>query len=97
MRWGELIGGEASGELVFGSCKSRPGDRGGRIGAPFAVVPCGIDGVSGVRTGGRGCSSMISAPASARLSRLAMLVGIDTRFIVLRRGIVGLGDMFRCG
>lgn len=79
----------ASGEDTFGvlgSLRSSPGERGGRIGAPLASVPCGTAGVSGVRTGGSGLSSMISAPASASESRLAMLVGMDARSAWLRGG-----------
>lgn len=69
----------ASGDEILGKFRSRPGDRGGRMGAPFAVAPCGTAGMSNVRTGGSGFNSMSSAPASASESRLAMLAGTDAR------------------
>lgn len=49
------------------------------MGAPFEEVPKGTTGDPGERMGGRGCRSMSSAPARARESRLAMLVGTDDR------------------
>lgn len=75
---GEVRAAERAGEL-FGSWRSSPGERGGRMGAPLAIVPCGTVGMSAVRTGGRGLSSMSSAPARASESRLAMLDGMDAR------------------
>lgn len=68
-----------------GSLRSSPGERGGRIGAPFEVVAAvrGTAGLPDVRTGGRELSSVPSF--MARESRLAMLIGTELRAADTRR------------